>query len=365
MGQAKGNRPVLVTGAAGFIGSAFVRMARPSNCPVVSVDAFTYSGLRENLSDLVDDPEHRLIEGDIRDEALMRPLLSQYRPDAIVNFAAESHVDRSIDDPRGFFSTNVDGTFTLLECARRHYRTLSAGEKARFRFLQVSTDEVFGSAAPGEQFTEDTPIRPTSPYAASKAAADLFVGSHYSTYGLPTLVTHCSNNYGPRQFPEKLIPHMIERALAEQTLPVYGDGRHARDWLHVDDHCNAILTVVAKGTPGQSYGIGSGRAIANLDLVRQLCSILDEARPRANGRSHQDLIRFVADRPGHDRRYEMNCTKIAESLDWRPTIPFLEGLRDTVQWYLEHDAWRQVVKERGYRASRLGLGAFGSERISA
>jgi dTDP-glucose 4,6-dehydratase len=326
---------LLVTGGAGFIGSNFVvSTLAATGEPIVDLDKLTYAGSRENLAPVAGDARHEFVQGDICDRALVRRLLTERRPRAIVHFAAESHVDRSIEGPSEFIQTNVVGTFSLLEEARAFWSGLAGEEKARFRFLQVSTDEVYGSLeeqAPA--FTETHPYAPNSPYAASKAAADHLSRAYHHTYGLPVLTTNCSNNYGPRQFPEKLIPLMITQALAGKPLPVYGDGQNVRDWLYVLDHCEAVRLVLEKGRPGETYNIGGGAEMRNLDLVSRLCALLDEARPRPSGR-YADLIAMVKDRPGHDRRYAIDSAKIARELGWRPKESFESGLRKTVDWYL-------------------------------
>ncbi|HVJ13179.1 MAG TPA: dTDP-glucose 4,6-dehydratase [Burkholderiales bacterium] len=320
---------LLVTGGAGFIGSNFVLSTiAETGEALVNLDKLTYAGSLRNLEALRDDPRHIFVQGDICDRALVRELLKKHKPRAIVHFAAESHVDRSIAGPAAFVQTNVTGTFSLLEEARAHSRELV--------FLQVSTDEVYGSLGPADPaFTETTPYAPNSPYAASKAAADHLVRAYHHTYGTRTLTTNCSNNYGPRQYPEKLIPLMISNALAGKRLPVYGDGLNVRDWLYVGDHCDAIRRVLEKGGQGEVYNIGGGEERANIDLVRTICSLLDEASPRAAGR-YAELISFVADRPGHDRRYAIDATKVERELGWRPRESFDSGLRKTVQWYLKN-----------------------------
>ena len=348
---------ILVTGGAGFIGSSFViDWLATSAEPVLNLDALTYAGSLENLACLAGDPRHVFVHADIRDAAVVRRLLAEHPIRGIVHLAAESHVDRSIDGPADFIQTNVVGTFTLLEAARDHWQALPPAEQERFRFLHVSTDEVFGALEPAEPaFTETSPYRPTSPYAASKAAADHLVRSYHRTYGLPTLTTHCSNNYGPRQFPEKLIPLCLQRALAGEPLPVYGDGRQIRDWLYVGDHVAAVRRVLAAGTPGGIYAIGGGSELANLDVVRTLCGILDTLRPRADGRTHADQISFVADRPGHDRRYAIDAGTIARELGWRPTVDFATGIRRTIDWYLDNEAWFDRVGGGGReRLARQG-----------
>jgi len=320
---------ILVTGGAGFIGSNFVLSTlKETGEPIVNLDKLTYAGSLRNLEPLRGDPRHVFVKGDICDRELVRTLLKKHRPRAIVHFAAESHVDRSISGPAPFVETNVVGTFSLLEEAR-----LFSGE---IRFLHVSTDEVYGSLGPDDPaFTETTPYAPNSPYAASKAAADHLVRAYHHTYGLPTLTTNCSNNYGPRQFPEKLIPLTIGNALAGKPLPVYGDGRNVRDWLYVLDHCEAVRLVLERGRGGETYNIGGGAEKANIDLVRLICSLLDDASPRKAG-PYAGLITFVKDRPGHDRRYAIDSSKLARELGWRPRESFESGLAKTMRWYLEN-----------------------------
>lgn len=326
---------IFVTGGAGFIGSNFVLSTLGGTGePIVNLDKLTYAGNPRNLESLRADSRHVFVRGDICDRELVRSLLVQHRPRAIVHFAAESHVDRSILGPAQFVQTNVVGTMSLLEEARSYYASLDAVQQARFRFLHISTDEVYGTLGPADPpFTETSPFAPNSPYAASKAAADHLVRAYRHTYGLPTLITNCSNNYGPHQFPEKLIPLMIRGALAGEQLPVYGDGRNVRDWLYVDDHCDAIRLVLEKGRVGETYNIGGESERANIDLVRTLCALLDQARPRESGR-YEELIAFVQDRPGHDRRYAIDIAKIRRELGWRPKQRFESGLEKTVRWYL-------------------------------
>jgi dTDP-glucose 4,6-dehydratase len=338
---------LLVTGGAGFIGANFVlsTIAR-SGEPVVNLDKLTYAGNLANLEALAGDARHVFVQGDICDRALVRKLLAAHRPRAIVHFAAESHVDRSIEGPAEFMRTNVTGTFSLLEEARAHWQALAGGERERFRFLHISTDEVYGSLGPEDPaFTERSPFAPNSPYAASKAAADHLARAWHHTYGLPVLTTNCSNNYGPYQFPEKLIPLVIANALAGKPLPVYGDGGNVRDWLYVLDHCEALRAVLERGRPGETYNIGGASERHNLEVVRAICRLLDEARPRKAGR-HEDLIAFVADRPGHDRRYAIDASKIARELGWRPKEHFESGLAKTVRWYLENQAWTNDIVRR-------------------
>ena len=326
---------LLVTGGAGFIGSNFVlSTVAQAGEPVVNLDKLTYAGSLRNLDALHGDARHTFVQGDICDRALLRKLLEHHRPRAIVHLAAESHVDRSIEGPAEFVQTNVVGTFSLLEEARTYWMQLAAPERAAFRFLHVSTDEVYGSLGPGDPaFTEETPYAPNSPYSASKASSDHLVRAYHHTYGMPTLITNCSNNYGPHQFPEKLIPLMIHHALAGKPLPVYGDGLNVRDWLYVEDHCTALREVLARGRPGEVYNVGGGAEMTNIDLVRTLCALLDEAKPRTGG-SYESLITFVKDRPGHDRRYAIDSGKIRRELGWRPQETFESGLRKTVRWYL-------------------------------
>jgi dTDP-glucose 4,6-dehydratase len=326
---------ILVTGGAGFIGANFVLSTiAETGEAVVNLDKLTYAGNLKNLAALEGDARHAFVRGDIADRALVRQLLARHRPRAIVHFAAESHVDRSIDGPAEFIQTNVVGSFSLLEEARAWWGALPAGDQERFRFLHVSTDEVYGSLGPAEPaFRETHPYAPNSPYAASKAASDHLVRAYHHTYGLPVLTTNCSNNYGPRQYPEKLIPLMITSALAEKPLPVYGDGLNVRDWLYVADHCDAIRAVLGKGRAGETYNIGGASEKTNLEVVKTLCEMLDAARPRKRGR-YADLVAMVKDRPGHDRRYAMDAAKIERELGWRPRESFASGMRKTVDWYL-------------------------------
>ncbi len=342
---------ILVTGGAGFIGSNFVMdWLAQSDEPIVNLDKLTYAGNLQNLAGLQDDARHVFVHGDIGDQVLVGDLLLQYRPRAIVNFAAESHVDRSISGPDAFVQTNVVGTFNLLEAARAHWQQLAEAEKAAFRFLHVSTDEVYGTLAPdAPAFTETHLYAPNSPYAASKAASDHLVRAYHHTYGLPVLTTNCSNNYGPYHFPEKLIPLMIVNALAGKPLPVYGDGMQIRDWLYVKDHCSAIRLVLAGGRPGETYNIGGWNEKANIDIVRLICQLLDVLRPRQDGKSHAEQITHVADRPGHDRRYAIDAGKIARELGWKPQETFETGIRKTVLWYLENPGWVEHVQSGAYR----------------
>jgi dTDP-glucose 4,6-dehydratase len=347
---------VLVTGGAGFIGSCFVRQAIAETAwRLINLDQLTYAGNLDSLAGVIDDPRHIFVHGDIGDAALTRKLFDEFAPRWVVNFAAESHVDRSIDGPREFVRTNVLGTFELLVEARRYYDKLAEPDRAGFRFLHVSSDEVYGSLDATGAFTETTPYAPNSPYSASKAAADHFVRAFHHTYGLPTLTTNCSNNYGPYQFPEKLIPLMILNALDGRPLPIYGDGMNIRDWLYVEDHCRAIRTVLERGKPGEVYNIGGKCERTNLEVVHTICSLVDELRPALPHRPTSRLITFVQDRPGHDRRYAMDTTKIAQKLGWTPMESFETGLRRTVRWYLDNAQWVERVSTGKYRRERLGL----------
>lgn len=344
---------ILVTGGAGFIGANFVLdwLRDPGTDAVVNVDKLTYAGNLQSLDALSEDPRHIFVQADIGDRAAMDALLAQYRPRAIVHFAAESHVDRSLHGPGAFIQTNVVGTFTLLEATRAYWSQLpeASDERARFRFLHVSTDEVFGSLAPdAPPFTELSAYAPNSPYSASKAASDHLVRSYHHSYGLPVVTTNCSNNYGPCQFPEKLIPLMLVNALGGKPLPVYGDGFNVRDWLYVQDHCSALRAVLANGAVGETYNVGGWNEKTNLDVVHTLCDLLDELRPKAQG-SYRDQITFVRDRPGHDRRYAIDARKIQQLLGWMPAETFETGLRRTVQWYLDHAQWIAGVTSGEYR----------------
>ncbi len=341
---------ILVTGGAGFIGSNFVLdWLAQSDEPVLTLDALTYAGNRENLASLAGDARHTFVHGDITDRALVDRLMAEHRPRAIVHFAAESHVDRSIHGPGAFIQTNIQGTFTLLEAARMHWQTLADEAKAAFRFLHVSTDEVYGSLAPdAPAFTETHPFEPNSPYSASKAASDHLVRAWHHTYGLPVLTTNCSNNYGPYHFPEKLIPLMIVNALAGKPLPVYGDGQQIRDWLYVKDHCAAIRRVLEAGRLGETYNVGGWNEKANIDIVKTVCALLDEMQPSAEG-PYARLITYVKDRPGHDRRYAIDARKLERELGWKPAETFETGIRKTVRWYLDHPDWVQRVQSGAYR----------------
>jgi dTDP-glucose 4,6-dehydratase len=341
---------ILVTGGAGFIGSNFVLDWLAGNDEtVVNLDKLTYAGNLNNLASIRDDSRHLFVHGDIGDADLVSSLLAQHKPRAIVHFAAESHVDRSIHGPAAFIATNVNGTFTLLESTRAYWAALPGSERAAFRFLHVSTDEVYGSLSPEDPpFTETTAYQPNSPYSASKAASDHLVRAYHHTYGLPTLTTNCSNNYGPYHFPEKLIPLVIANARAGKPLPIYGDGQQVRDWLYVGDHCAAIRRVLADGRPGETYNIGGWNEKANLDVVQVLCNILDELAPRQQGGSYREQITYVADRPGHDRRYAIDARKIERELGWKPAESFETGIRKTVQWYLANEEWVRNVQSGDY-----------------
>jgi dTDP-glucose 4,6-dehydratase len=345
-----------VTGGAGFIGSNFVlNLLNAEKVKIINYDKLTYAGNLETLAPVSDNPNHIFVQGDICDRESIRALLDEHQPDCIVNFAAESHVDRSIDDPGEFIQTNIVGTYELLQAARAYWKELQGAAHEAFRFLHVSTDEVYGSLVDTGFFTESTAYAPNSPYAASKAASDHLVRAFHKTYGLPLLTTNCSNNYGPYQFPEKLLPLMIANALSGKPLPIYGDGQQVRDWLYVQDHCEAILTVLQKGRTGEIYNIGGNNEKANLDVVHSLCSLLDEMVPNSPHLPHKSLITFVEDRPGHDRRYAIDASKIRDELGWTPNETFSTGLRKTVAWYLENSEWVEQVISGAYRGQRLGL----------
>ncbi len=343
----------LVTGGAGFIGGNFVlRQILQNNREIINLDKLSYAGNLDTLSPIADHPNHHFVQGDICDASLVSDLLQQHQPDVIVHFAAESHVDRSIEGPQVFIETNVVGTFNLLQQALKYYRTLSDSKKQRFRFLHVSTDEVYGSLGDTGAFSETTPYAPNSPYSASKASSDHLVRAYYHTYGLPVLTTNCSNNYGPFQFPEKLIPLMIEKALNGEALPVYGDGKNVRDWLYVEDHCRAIETVIESGRLGEVYNVGGNEEKQNIEIVHVLCDLLDEMKPGQQPR--RDLITYVKDRPGHDKRYAIDSSKLQNELQWRPTETFESGIKKTIQWYLDNQQWSDRVKDGSYQGQRLG-----------
>ena len=347
----------LVTGGAGFIGGNFVLEAVAKGVRVINLDALTYAGNLDTLSSLEDNPDHVFVHGNIGDPGLVSRLLAEHQPDAVVNFAAESHVDRSIDGPGAFIQTNVVGTLTLLESVRDYWRGLEAGKRDAFRFLHVSTDEVYGSLGDTGKFTESTPFAPNSPYSASKAASDHLVRAFHHTYGLPVLTTNCSNNYGPYHFPEKLIPLIIARALAGEPLPVYGDGRNVRDWLYVTDHCAAIRMVLEKGRVGETYNVGGDAERQNIEVVTSICELLDQRRPREDGKPRESQITYVTDRPGHDRRYAIDASKLQDELGWKPEYTFEKGIAGTVDWYLENQAWVRRVLDGSYRLERIGAAA--------
>ena len=341
---------LLVTGGAGFIGSAVVRLAIAQGHQVVVLDALTYAACLDNLAPVSDSDKYRFVEGDICDRALLDQVLGDHRPEAVMHLAAESHVDRSIDGPGAFIETNITGTYTLLEAARCYWR--DGGKSDSFRFHHISTDEVFGSLGKTGHFTEETSYAPNSPYAASKASSDHLVRAWHETYGLPVVLSNCSNNYGPYHFPEKLIPVIIINALAGKPLPIYGNGENVRDWLYVEDHANALLTVLSKGTIGSSYNIGGENEATNIDIVREICAILDRLRPVA--RPYFELVNFVADRPGHDLRYAIDPTRIRTELGWRPAVTLTQGLEKTVHWYLDNEDWWQALQNRSGLGNRLG-----------
>ena len=342
---------ILVTGGAGFIGANFILDGlREGDEPVLNLDALTYAGNLESLATLAGDPRYTFVRGDIGDQALVDGLLQKHRPRAVINFAAESHVDRSIHGPGEFIQTNIVGTFNLLESVRTYFAALNEAEKLTFRFLHVSTDEVYGSLTKDDPaFTETYRYAPNSPYSASKAASDHLVRAYYHTYGLPVVTTNCSNNYGPYQFPEKLIPLMIVNALAGKSLPIYGDGQQIRDWLYVSDHCAAIRRVLEAGKLGEVYNIGGWNEKPNLDIVHAICDLLGELRPRVDGQSYRAQMTYVTDRPGHDRRYAIDATKIERELGWKPAETFASGIRKTVLWYLDHPDWIRNVQSGAYR----------------
>jgi dTDP-glucose 4,6-dehydratase len=350
---------LLVTGGAGFIGGNYVlrTLENDPDCRIVNLDLLTYAGNLETLASLAGDDRHVFVHGDIGDASLVSQLLDKYQPDAVINFAAESHVDRSIDGPAAFVQTNVVGTLNLLQCGKEWWQTMAPDRAGRFRFLHVSTDEVYGSLGATGAFTEETPYAPNSPYAASKAASDHLVRAFHHTFGLPVLTTNCSNNYGPYQFPEKLVPLMIHNALENKPLPVYGDGKQVRDWLFVHDHVDAINEVLSSGKTGEVYNIGGMCERTNIEVVEAICDIVDDRRPDAEFGSRRQLVQHVADRPGHDRRYAIDCSKICSQLKWRPSVDFEAGLARTVDWYLDNATWVQHVRDGSYQGERLGLGA--------
>lgn len=351
-------KTLLVAGGAGFIGSCLVRqLVAAGDIRVINLDKLTYAGNLASLEEVEGRPNYHFVRGDIADAALLGDLFERFEPSAVINLAAESHVDRSIDQPAEFVQTNVVGAFQLLEATRQYWNRLAVSQQHNFRFLHVSTDEVYGSLEPTGKVTETTAYSPNSPYAASKAAADHFVRAYYKTYGLPTLITNCSNNYGPYQFPEKLIPLMILNALEGKSLPVYGDGQHIRDWLYVEDHCVALRLVVERGIPGSVYNIGGSCERTNLQVVEAICDAVDQLSPNRRRGESARLITFVADRPGHDRRYSIDTTKIETELSWRATQAFDTGILQTVQWYIDHQDWLERIAPKGYHRERLGLQA--------
>lgn len=344
----------LVTGGAGFIGGNFVLDAVREGIKIVNLDALTYAGNRDTLASLDGDLNHVFVEGDIGDRELVAKLLAEHRPDAVVNFAAESHVDRSIDGPAAFVETNVVGTLGLLECVRDYRKSLEGQTAQDFRFLHVSTDEVYGSLGDTGLFTEETPYAPNSPYSASKAASDHLVRAFHHTYGLPVLTTNCSNNYGPYQFPEKLIPLVIAKAVAGEPLPIYGDGKNVRDWLYVGDHCSAIRRVLEAGKVGETYNVGGNSEKQNIEVVKTICALLDAQHPRSDGAPYEAQITYVKDRPGHDRRYAIDASKLKRELGWEPAHTFEEGISQTVGWYLDNRTWVDRVLDGSYRLERIG-----------
>ncbi|AKO21055.1 dTDP-glucose 4,6-dehydratase [Xanthomonas oryzae] len=347
----------LVTGGAGFIGGNFVLEAVARGIRVVNLDALTYAGNLNTLASLEGNPDHVFVKGDIGDGMLVARLLQEHQPDAVLNFAAESHVDRSIEGPGAFIHTNVVGTLALLEAVRDYWKSLPTARSDAFRFLHVSTDEVYGTLGETGKFTETTPYAPNSPYSASKAASDHLVRAFHHTYGLPVLTTNCSNNYGPYHFPEKLIPLVIAKALAGEPLPVYGDGKQVRDWLFVSDHCEAIRTVLAKGKVGETYNVGGNSERQNIEVVQAICALLDQHRPRDDGKPRASQITYVTDRPGHDRRYAIDASKLKNELGWEPAYTFEQGIAQTVHWYLTNQAWVQGVLDGSYRLERIGASA--------
>ncbi len=349
---------ILVTGGAGFIGSALIRyIIQQTPHTVLNVDALTYAGNLTSLREVETDPRYAFLQADISNTAAVEDIISSWQPHAIMHLAAESHVDRSIDGPAAFVQTNVVGTCNLLQAATAYRKTLTSAQQDAFRFLHISTDEVYGSLGPEGYFYEDTPYAPRSPYSASKAASDHFVQAWWHTYGLPVLMTNCSNNYGPYHFPEKLIPLVLLNALHEQQLPVYGKGDNIRDWLYVEDHAKALYRVLSKGIPGEKYNVGGNCERTNLEVVQTICDLLDAKKPRTNGKSYRDLITFVADRPGHDHRYAIDAAKIRDQLGWEPAHTFETGMNDTVDWYLHNDWWWRPIREEKYAGERLGAKA--------
>ena len=347
-------RTWLVTGGAGFIGGNFVLKAINEGIKVIHLDLLTYAGNLDTLSSVGGNPNHIFVQGDIGESGLVSTLLAEHTPDAVINFAAESHVDRSIDGPAAFVQTNVVGTLGLLESVRDYWKSLEREAAERFRFLHVSTDEVYGSLGDTGLFTEETPYAPNSPYSASKAASDHLVRAFHHTYGLPVLTTNCSNNYGPYQFPEKLIPLVIAKAVAGEPLPIYGDGKNVRDWLYVGDHCSAIRAVLEGGKVGETYNVGGNSEKQNIEVVESICALLNERQPRADGAKYESQITYVRDRPGHDRRYAIDASKLKRELDWEPAHTFEQGIAETVDWYLANQPWVNRVLDGSYRLERIG-----------
>ncbi|HPI98107.1 MAG TPA: dTDP-glucose 4,6-dehydratase [Synergistales bacterium] len=348
---------ILLTGGAGFIGSNLVRyLLSREKCSLINLDNLTYAGNLESISDLMGNDRHLFVHGDVTDKTLLSSLFRKHNPSAVINLAAETHVDRSIDHPGDFVRTNIHGAFTILEAAREYWDSLCDHEKQAFRFIHVSTDEVYGPHEKGRPLLEGSPYAPRSPYSASKASSDHLARAYHATYGFPAIITISSNNYGPYQFPEKLIPLMIQKALHSEKLPVYGDGSQIRDWLYVEDNCRALISVLFRGRPGETYNIGGSCEKTNLQVVRKICRILDNLKPRTGDSSYLDLISFVSDRPGHDKRYAIDSTKILKETGWTPLETFQEGLTKTVNWYLKHQTWIDNVTSGKYRMERLGLG---------
>jgi len=348
---------IIVTGGSGFIGSNFIRFMLNEGYAekIINLDKLTYAGNPKNLSDFQQDERYVFVQGDICNQDLVKELFLIHRPNVVVNFAAESHVDRSIDGPGDFIKTNISGTFTLLQESLRYFQTLENENQELFRFHHVSTDEVFGSLNDNGFFTEETPYDPSSPYSASKAASDHLVRAWQRTFGLPIIISNCSNNYGPYQFPEKLIPLMILNCLAEESLPVYGTGENVRDWLYVDDHCEAIHTIIENGKIGETYNVGGNNEIMNIDIVKTICNILDEIKPSTHLKSYMELITFVTDRPGHDFRYAIDSSKLKNELNWQPKETFETGIKQTINWYLENQSWWQDIQNKTYQQERLGV----------
>lgn len=348
---------ILITGGAGFIGSNFIKLLilKYKKIDVLNLDKLTYAGNLDSLDEISNIKNYKFVQGDIKDKVLVKKILEEFKPMVVVNFAAESHVDRSIDGPEEFILTNINGTFHLLEETRKYFDKLDSTNKGKFRFIQISTDEVYGSLGKEGFFTEKTSYMPNSPYSASKAAADHLARAYYYTYGLPTIVTNCSNNYGPNQFPEKLIPLVILNALERKQIPVYGDGQNIRDWLYVEDHCEALCKIIENGIVGEKYNIGGGNEKTNISIVMEICSILDKLKPLENGESYKTQIVFVKDRPGHDFRYAIDASRIYKDLGWRPKETFETGLLKTVQWYLNNLSWCQKISDERYKRERLGI----------